>query len=238
MFDIPYGIILACDVSDVADARTLAKISVGVKEVVGFKVGFDLALGFGLPRVTEILKEINALPVIYDHQKAATDIPEMGERFARRCKDSGVDAVIIFPQAGPKTLDAFISSIIGFGMVPIVGGVMTHRGYLVSDGGYIIDEAPTRIFEIALKKGVRDFVLPGNKPELIGAYKAVLGTQVGVSALMPGIGTQGGDLETAFKACAGLRPYAIIGSAIYRADSPLEQLRLFAAAARTSVNRP
>lgn len=141
-FHKDYGIILACDVSSIAEAESLAKLSVGINEVVGYKIGFTLGLRYGLRQVTEALKKINPLPVIYDHQKAGTDIPQMGEPFARCCKEGGVDGIIIFAQAGPNTLDAFVSAILQNDMKPIVGGVMTHRGYLVSDGGFIVDDRP------------------------------------------------------------------------------------------------
>lgn len=227
MFHKDYGIILACDVSTVEEAESLAKISVGIDEVVGYKIGFTLGLRFGLRQITDALKKINPLPVIYDHQKAGTDIPQMGDPFARCCKEGGVDGVIIFSQAGPKTLDSFISAIFKYEMIPICGGVMTHSGYLVSDGGYIIDDAPARIFQIALEKGVKQFVLPGNKPDLIQKYADILNKKPEVSVMMPGIGSQGGELDIAFSACIGLKPYSIIGSGIYKAQDPRGALESF-----------
>ena len=227
MFHKDCGIILACDVSSIEEAESLAKLSIGIDEVVGYKIGFTLGLRYGLRQVTEALKKINPLPVIYDHQKAGTDIPQMGEPFARCCQEGGVDGVIIFPQAGPNTLDAFVSAIFQHEMTPIVGGVMTHKGYLVSDGGFIVDEAPERIYRMALEKGVNQFVLPGNKPNLIRKYADVLNKKPGVSVMMPGIGSQGGELNTAFYACKGLKPYAIIGSAIYKAQNPRISLEAF-----------
>lgn len=227
MFNKDYGIILACDVSTIEDAEAMARLSVGVDQVVAFKIGFTLGLRFGLLRVTETLKKVNPLPVIYDHQKAGTDIPQMGDPFALCCKDGGVDGVIVFSQAGPNTLEAFVSAIRQHGMTGIVGGVMTHKGYLASDGGYILDDAPARIYETALEMGVAHFVLPGNKPALIRKYADILNKKTGVSVMMPGIGSQGGDLETAFAACGGLKPYAIIGSAIYKAQEPRKALEAF-----------
>lgn len=233
MFHKDCGIIFACDVSSIAEAESLAKFSVGIDEVVGYKIGFTLGLRYGLRRVTEALKKVNPLPVIYDHQKAGTDIPQMGGPFALCCKEGGVDGVIIFSQAGPNTLDAFVSEILQHGMTPIVGGVMTHRGYLVSDGGFIVDEAPERIYRMALEKGVRHFVLPGNKPDLIQKYADILNKKPGISVMMPGIGSQGGELKTAFSACRGLKPYAIIGSGIYKSKNPPEALHAFI----TSMNK-
>lgn len=237
MFHKDYGIILACDVSTLEEAKSLAELSLGVDEVVGYKVGFTLGLRFGLREVVRNLKKINPLPIIYDHQKAGTDIPQMGQPFAQCCKEVGIDGVIIFAQAGPKTLDAFTTAIFQHEMTPIVGGVMTHSGYLVSDGGYIIDDAPKHIFQIALEKGVTQFVLPGNKPELIRMYSNILNKKLGVSVMMPGIGSQGGDLDNAFSECVGLKPYAIIGSAIYKAKNPSGELESFVSSLNNYRNK-
>lgn len=235
MFQKDYGIILACDVSTLGEAESLAQLSLRFKEIVGYKIGFSLGLRFGLREVTKVLKKINPLPVVYDHQKAGTDIPQMGEPFACCCKEAEIDGVIVFAQAGPKTLESFVSSIFEYGMTPIVGGVMTHPGFLVSDGGYIINDAPRQIYQIALNKGVSYFVLPGNKPDLLQAYSKILNVRPGISVIMPGIGSQGGDLETAFHACNGLKPYAIIGSAIYKAGDPIVAAESFISSLNTFV---
>lgn len=233
MFNKDYGIILACDVSTLREAESMAQLSLRFEEIVGYKIGFSLGLRFGLRQVTQTLKEVKPLPVIYDHQKAGTDIPQMGEPFARCCKDAEIDGVIVFAQAGPKTLESFVSSIFEHGMTPIVGGVMTHPGFLVSDGGYIIDDAPRQIYQTALNKGVLHFVLPGNKPDLLRIYSKILRVRQGISILMPGIGSQGGDLETALNACEGLKPYAIIGSAIYKASDPVVATKSFISSLNT-----
>ena len=44
-----------------------------------YKVGLSLALDCGLPKVVEIAREYTDKPIIYDHLKAGTDIPEVGK---------------------------------------------------------------------------------------------------------------------------------------------------------------
>lgn len=46
---------------------------------------------------------------------------------------------------------------------------------------------------------------------------------------MPGIGSQGAKISEPFKAAAGHRVFAIIGSAIYKADAPPKALEQFVA---------
>ncbi len=94
---------------------------------------------------------------------------------------------------------SFVQAIGERGMTPIVGGVMTHHGYLQSDGGYLADTAPESIYATGLELSVSHFVLPGNKPEMIQRYAAgVFAAAHTVSLLMPGIGHQGGKVAEAF----------------------------------------
>src|SRR5205085_2473064 len=115
------GIILAADVDDLDKLRGLLDQISGIPEMAAIKLGFSLGLRFGLPNVVKTVREISTLPVIYDHQKAGTDIPQMGAPFAALCREAGIDGVIFFPQAGPKTLEGFVSSAIAEKLVPIVG---------------------------------------------------------------------------------------------------------------------
>jgi len=223
------GIIVAADVSTIASLRHIADISSQVPEVVAIKVGFSLALRYGLPSVVSSVDEVCTLPVIYDHQKAATDIPAMGKPFAKVCHEAGVQGVIFFPQVGPKTLEAFISAAFDFGLVPIVGLVMTHPAYLQSEGGFISDVAPDVICKITIDSGVRSFVLPGTKPDVVASFADNSLAPIQPAAIMmPGIGSQGGSIRRAFDAVKGHNPFAIIGSAIYNAPDPKLALEKFA----------
>jgi orotidine-5'-phosphate decarboxylase len=228
------GIVLALDVVTLEDLRALIELATDVPEVVGWKVGFTLALRFGLPKVVATITETSNLPIIYDHQKAGTDIPEMGAPFATLCRESGVQGVIFFPHAGPVTLENFVSSAFKNGLYPIVGLVMTHRAYLEREGGYIIDSAPMSICETAIELGVKGFVLPGTKTDIITQFASgPLATVEGASILMPGIGSQGGSVEEGLNAAFPHSRYAIIGSAIYNAPDPKSALEAFAVRVRS-----
>lgn len=230
------GIIIAADVPTIGDLRKLAELGNQVAEVLAIKVGFLLGLRFGLPTVVSAVNEVCDLPVIYDHQKAGTDIPAMGMPFAETCRDAGVKGVIFFPQAGPKTLEAFVSAAFDCRLTPIVGIVMTHPGHLASEGGFLADNAPDRMCEIALDLGVDSFVLPGTKPEIISKYaEGPLAAAKPVVVMMPGIGSQGGSLSIAFEAAKGHFPHAIIGSAVYKAPNPKAALEHFAGEIQTGT---
>jgi len=157
------GLIIALDLLDLCAAEGIVKETADLKGVCGFKIGFCLGLTHGLPHTVDRLRRLTKLPIIYDHQKAGTDIPETAESFVQAC--SAVDRIILFPQAGPKSLEAWVKAVQKAKKVVIVGGEMTHKGYLESDGGYILSDAPKRIYIAAAKLGVTHFVLPGNKPD-------------------------------------------------------------------------
>jgi orotidine-5'-phosphate decarboxylase len=228
------GIILAADVVSISALKKLVKIAIDVPEVLAVKVGFSLALRFGLPRVVKSIKSISNLAVIYDHQKAATDIPQTGGLFAEACYEAGVDGVIFFPQSGPKTLAGFVTAALERNLIPIVGLVMTHPAYLKSEGGYIVDEAPELMAKASIELGVTHFVLPGTKPDVVARFSQGPLTEVkNATIMMPGIGSQGGSLATAFKAAQPHGPFAIIGSAIYAAKDPKQVLANFAMEVRS-----
>lgn len=229
LFSAKKGIIIAADVPSISRLSSLAELACDIPEVVAIKIGFALALRFGLKSVVSSIKNVCNFPIIYDHQKAATDIPSMGRPFAEVCYEAGVESVIFFPQAGPKTLDAFVSASLNKNLVPIIGLIMTHSAYLQSEGGFITDDAPVIICKKSIDVGVKHFVLPGTKPDLIKRFaEGQLSTIRPASILMPGIGTQGGEIASTFKSVVGHNPYAIIGSAVYNASNPKDALQQFA----------
>jgi orotidine-5'-phosphate decarboxylase len=229
LFDCTRGLIIAADVSQLDELSRLCEAAKQVPQVVAIKVGFMLGLRHGLPAVVKTVKKTCGLPVIYDHQKAATDIPAMGEPFATVCVDAGVQAAIFFPQAGPKTLEGFVRAAFTAGLTPIVGLTMTHPGYLESDGGFIRDTAPEQICKIAIDLGVRSFVLPGNKPDILKRFsQGPLAAAKPAEIMMPGIGTQGGSASAACTATQGHHALPIVGSSVYKAADPVAALQQLA----------
>ena len=224
------GIVLSADVGELSEIRAVAALARESGQVVALKVGVSTVLRFGLPAVANAVRAETDVPIIYDHQKAGTDIPRLGRLFAAACAEAEVTALIIFPHAGPLTLRGFVEAAQEAGLVPIVGLVMSHKSYLQSEGGYISNEAPERICEDSLALGVRDFVLPGTKPEIVRRFADGPFSNLDVSILMPGIGSQGGDLPSALAAAAPHRAYGIIGSAIYSAPDPALALGEFSRA--------
>ncbi|MBD3164658.1 hypothetical protein GF323_05655 [Candidatus Woesearchaeota archaeon] len=211
------SIIPSCDVATLGRLRELVDQTHSVEGIGAYKVGFGLVIPYGMKKVVETIRKITDHPIIYDHQKAATDIPDTGAKFMKACKDSGCSAVILFPEAGPATEEAWINAAKKEKINAIIGGEMTHKGFLESDKGFLKDDMPKRAYTIAANLGIKDFVVPGNKPEKITEYKSMLeAMNVKPALYSPGLITQGGSITEGAKA-AGSNWHAIIGRAIYQA---------------------
>ena len=224
------SVVIACDVPTLESFEDLVKQTADIDGIGGYKVGFELGLGFGLPRVVEVARKYTDKSIIYDHQKAGTDIPDTGKNFARVCRDAGVDTVIFFPQAGPETERAWIYQALNHGLKVIVGGRMTHKAYAVSEGGFIQDEKAIEIYRIAARAGVNNFVVPGNKLDVIKTIREIIeGEGITPTLYAPGFVAQGGKISEA-AGVAGNYWSAIVGRGIYEAQdrraATLEHVRM------------
>ncbi|MEM4327064.1 MAG: orotidine 5'-phosphate decarboxylase / HUMPS family protein, partial [Candidatus Diapherotrites archaeon] len=208
-------IVPSCDFDSLKELEVLVKETSNIEMIGAYKIGFELALTFGLPKVVQVCKKHSKKPIIYDHQKAGTDVPFTGEKFAKVCAKAKVDSVIIFPQSGPETELEWIKALKKEGLKVIVGGEMTHKAYLEEEGGFIRNSAPEEIYRIAAKEGIREFVFPGNKPEKILKYKKILEeSSIEPIIYSPGLISQGGSISESGKA-AGKNWHAIVGRALY-----------------------
>lgn len=142
--------------------------------------------------------------------------------------EADVQAAILFPFAGPATQKAWTEACQSIGahqdegINVLIGGHMTHDKFLASEGGYIADDAPERIYRLAAEMGIRDFVVPGNKVEFVTKYRELLESILGEGQFClyaPGFVSQGGDISETGRA-AGRKWHAIVGSAIYKAEDP------------------
>ena len=216
-----YRIIPALDTIDLDAALRLVCRVAGRESVYGFKLGFALGLGHGLPETVRRIREWTDKPLIYDHQKAATDIPDTGALFGDVMRKSGINEVILFPHTGPHTLAAWTRAMQERQLKVIVGAVMTHPAYLVSEGGFIADTAAVAIYRQAAVMGVGAFVVPLTKPELVAKLVHEVPFTQDQEFYSPGFGAQGGD-PAKFPTLA--RHYLIIGRSLMAAADPAKKL--------------
>lgn len=132
-----YRIIPALDTVDLPLRCGWCARVAGANPSAGFKLGFGLGLGHGLPETVRRIREWTDKPLIYDHQKAATDIPDTGALFGDVMKMAGDqrgDFVSAHGAAHAGGVDARDAGAADESV--IVGAVMTHPAYLVSEGGF------------------------------------------------------------------------------------------------------
>lgn len=212
------SIVIACDVENIRKLRELIRETYDIEGIGGYKIGSVLAIYYGLKKVVNAIREFTDLPIIYDHQKAMTDIPDLGEKFVKKVKDSGCNALIGFPLAGPVTQESWIKACKELNVEPIIGGEMTHPKYRYSEGGYIVDDSLDRIYLLAAEMGVNNFVVPGNKIDRVTHYRKILELRNidNLTFFSPGFVAQGGKITETAKV-AGDSWHAIIGRPIYTA---------------------
>ncbi|HEC88648.1 MAG TPA: hypothetical protein ENI52_04970 [Thermoplasmata archaeon] len=95
---------------------------------------------------------------------------------------------------------------------------MTHLKYKKSEGGFLADESILEMYLIAADLGVKDFVVPGNRPDDIKRIREAL-EEKGIAPRFyaPGFVAQGGEITEATKV-AGDHWHAIVGRGIYKAE--------------------
>ena len=106
-------------------------------------------------------------------------------------------------------------------MKVIVGGIMTHRKFVASEGGFIRDEAVIEMYQKSFELGVKDFVVPLTKPEATKKLYVQAGLDDSCAFYSPGFGKQGGDAgQFAFLKTH----YMIIGRSLLQAEDAVGDL--------------
>ncbi len=224
------GIVIALDADTVDESKRVVELTSGLDGVAGYKFGLTLVLRLGLAETVRQLRSATDLPLLYDHQKAGPDVPDMAAKFSTICHAAGVDGLILFPTAGPRAVDGFVGEAMQRRMLPIVGGDLPLADYNASGDGYVIDNALDLIFERALALGADHFVVPGNTTAKLTHHAEKLRSRLEMPTfLVPGIGPLGGTFGSVVKAAAGARVFAVVGRAVYADKDP-------AAAARRLVD--
>ncbi len=223
------GIYIACDMP-IHQYQTLVSILAQEPGIAGLKIGFMLGLAETLHSVTQIARQANMdLKVMYDHQKAGTDVPFTGENFADVMQKAEVDQAILFPLSGPLTQKAWIQALQVVGVEPVVGGAMTHDGFYADSSGYINKDAIYHMYRLSAELGVKSFVMPGNQIELLLRLKKIVlqngCTEEELTIFSPGIDSLD-QLKDLSQQVGNISFYPILGRMIYETENPLISARI------------
>lgn len=213
------SIIPSMDVSLGNLEKIMSSICCSQTEIGGIKIGSLLAWEHGLPKIVERIRTFGNTRIIFDAQKAGTDIPSIVRDQVKIVADAGIDGFIAAPLgSGPKTLEAFAETSLDCHITPIIVLEMTHP--MAND--FLIEEAGMRVLVQSLEMGVEHFVAPANNPARITYYRN-LASEKGkvIKIFSPGVGPQGGGPDTAIKAGAD---FVIIGRNIYEAADPRAEI--------------
>ena len=225
------GVVPALDIDSHEQFEFVVKSTNAVPGVAGYKLGLTTVLRFGLKESMRRLRDLTDLPVLYDHQKAGPDMPDMAKKYTAMCADAGVDGLILFPVAGPTAVDSFAGEAVKAGLAPVVGGEIPVSDYCISGGGYMADDALDSILARAASVGAKDFVLPAHDATKVKRWSSWIAANVPDAAVfLTGFGSLGGTIETAFVVSAPCkRRYAIVGRLITQSADPATAARkLFA----------
>lgn len=227
-----HGIMPSLDMESLDEARGVIEKTTRIDGVVAYKFGLTTVLRHGLAQTVDAMRQVTDLPLIYDHQKAGADVPDMAAKFAATCREAGVDGLILFPVAGPRAVSEFVGHAYKNRLLPVIGGDLPLPEYNIKGGGYIADDALFRIIERCVGMKADHFVVPATQPEKIRSISEWLTRGLEAPFLfLPGIGPLGGGISEAFSEAPGCRCYAVVGRAVYGADDPGEAARKLGAEA-------
>jgi orotidine-5'-phosphate decarboxylase len=216
------GIVPALDIDSPEHLERVVRETSKREGVAGYKLGLTSVLRFGLRESVRRLRDLTELPILYDHQKAGPDMPDMAAKYVALCKEAEVDGLILFPVAGPTAVDSFVGEALRAGLTPLVGGEIPVPDYGVSGGGYLLDDALDRILVRAAQDKADHFVLPAHDAAKIERWsKWVAANVASPLLLLTGFGALGGSIGTSFVAAASCkRRFAIVGRLITGSKAP------------------
>jgi orotidine-5'-phosphate decarboxylase len=221
------GIVPALDVDSAEQLDRIVRETSRVEGVAGYKIGLTSVLRAGLAESVRRLRELTDLPLLYDHQKAGPDMPDMAAKFTQLCKDAGADGLILFPVAGPTAVDRFVGEAIKAGLIPVVGGEIPVADYTIAGGGYMKADTLSLIMKRAVKQGASHFVLPARDNEKVKRWARWIGDHVHApTVFLTGFGALGGSIKEAFAAASPCPDaFAIVGRLITGSKKPGDAAR-------------
>ena len=196
-------LILSLDVTDRRRAVAVAESCAPFIDAI--KVGYPLVLAAGLSIVGDLSGV--GLPLIADFKVA--DIPNTNRLICEAVFSAGFDAVIAHGFVGGDAARACVEVAHNHGGAAYIVAEMSHPGATEYFHGGVAE----RLAALAVACRADGIIAPATRPDRIGRLREIVGERTIYS---PGVGAQGGDLDTVARLVDGV----IVGRSIYEAADP------------------
>jgi len=195
---------------DVEERRISLRIAEEVCDLVDrFKVNYPLILSSGIRIISE-LSEMK--PVIADLKIA--DVPHVSSKIADLAFRNDAEAVIAHGFVGSDSLKSVVNVAKRFNGEVYVVTELSSPG-----GEEFMSKFSLEIAKKAKEIGCHGLIAPATRLERLRAIRETAGE---MRILCPGVGAQGGSLES-LRYADGI----IVGRSIYEADNPRQEARRF-----------
>ena len=196
-------LILSLDVTDRRRAVAVAESCAPFIDAI--KVGYPLVLAAGLSIVGDLSGV--GLPLIADFKVA--DIPNTNRLICEAVFSAGFDAVIAHGFVGGDAARACVEVAHNHGGAAYIVAEMSHPGATEYFHGGVAEH----LAALAIACRADGIIAPATRPDRIGRLREIVGEKTIYS---PGVGAQGGDLDTVARLVDGV----IVGRSIYEAENP------------------
>jgi orotidine-5'-phosphate decarboxylase len=196
-------LILSLDLLAKEKACAVAEASAPYIDAV--KVGYPLVLSVGLSIVGDLAGL--GLPLIADFKVA--DIPNTNRLICEQVFSAGFDAVIAHGFVGADAARTCVEVAHDMGGAAYIVAEMSHPGATDFFHGGVAE----RLAALAVACRADGIIAPATRPERISRFREIVGSRAIYS---PGVGVQGGDIDTIARLVDGV----IVGRSIYEAQDP------------------
>jgi len=191
---------------DVLDRKRAVKIAESCAPFIDeIKVGYPLVLSAGLSIVEDLAGL--GLPLIADFKVA--DIPNTNRLICEAVFSAGFDAVIAHGFVGADAARTCVEVAHSHSGAAYIVAEMSHPGATEFFHGGVAENLAT----LAVACRADGIIAPATRPERIARLREIVGEKTIYS---PGVGAQGGDLDTVARLVDGV----IVGRSIYEAADP------------------
>jgi orotidine-5'-phosphate decarboxylase len=171
IFNLKNGIMIDINDPEQTIIENILAVTKELDYVAGYRIGARLAIKNGLKDAVSLIKKHTSKPLLYDHQKFGSEVPEISSSdILDDVRDCGVDGIVILPLAGMRALDSIINKCNKIELLPVVCGDLSYYGYFNSEGGYIESNIQQKIYLDAANFGVSHMIMSCNRVERIKIY--------------------------------------------------------------------